>query len=89
MMDCFLFTKMHGLGNDFVVIDQRYSNKPLDPSLIPILGNRRRGIGFDQLLTILPAKDDGDIFLKINNPLAKKRIVVQISFLNFSKFEIG
>ena len=59
---------MHGLGNDFVVIDQRYSNKPLDPSLIPILGNRRRGIGFDQLLTILPAKDDGDIFLKINNP---------------------
>ena len=62
------FTKMHGLGNDFVVIDQRYSNKPLDPSLIPILGNRRRGIGFDQLLTILPAKDDGDIFLKINNP---------------------
>lgn len=51
-----------------MVIDQRYSNKPLDPSLIPILGNRRRGIGFDQLLTILPAKDDGDIFLKINNP---------------------
>ena len=59
---------MHGLGNDFVVIDQRYSNKLLDPSLIPILGNRRRGIGFDQLLTILPAKSDGDIFLKINNP---------------------
>lgn len=51
-----------------MVIDQRYSNKPLDPSLIPILGNRRRGIGFDQLLTILPAKDEGDIFLKINNP---------------------
>ena len=59
---------MHGLGNDFVVIDQRDSNTPLDPSLIPILGNRRRGIGFDQLLTILPAKNGGDIFLKINNP---------------------
>ena len=59
---------MHGLGNDFVIIDHRVSNNVLNSSQITHLGNRRRGIGFDQLLTIFPARSDGDIFLKINNP---------------------
>ena len=62
------FIKMHGLGNDFVIIDHRLSTNVLDSSQITHLGNRRRGIGFDQLLTIFPARGDGDVFLKINNP---------------------
>ena len=62
------FIKMHGLGNDFVIIDHRLSDNVLNSSEITRLGNRRRGIGFDQLLTIFPARGDGDVFLKINNP---------------------
>ena len=62
------FIKMHGLGNDFVIIDHRLSTNVFDSSQITHLGNRRRGIGFDQLLTILPARGDGDVFLRINNP---------------------
>ena len=59
---------MHGLGNDFVIIDHRLSGNGLSLSQITHLGDRRRGIGFDQLLTILPARGDGDVFLQINNP---------------------
>ena len=45
------FTKMHGLGNDFVVIR---ANSPAPPpaSVIQALANRRTGIGFDQLLWV-------------------------------------
>lgn len=49
------FTKMHGLGNDFVVIDA--INQKIDSSSLPVamLGNRHTGIGFDQLLIIEPS----------------------------------
>lgn len=49
------FTKMHGIGNDFVVIDCRAAPLPLDAAQIRRLGDRHRGIGFDQLLTIEPS----------------------------------
>lgn len=52
------FTKMHGCGNDFVVIDTRADAPAVAPALGPetvrALGDRRRGIGFDQLIEILP-----------------------------------
>lgn len=51
------FTKMHGIGNDFVVIDCRAAPLPLATAHIAQLGDRRFGIGFDQLLTIEPARD--------------------------------
>jgi len=51
------FTKMHGIGNDFVVVDCRARPFALDPARIARLGDRRFGIGFDQLLTIEPARD--------------------------------
>ena len=52
------FAKMHGAGNDFVVIDLRGA-PPLAPSRIAALGNRHTGIGFDQLLGIdAPADPD-------------------------------
>jgi|CXWL01.1.fsa_nt_gi diaminopimelate epimerase len=53
------FTKMHGLGNDFVLI--RGDDVPLpSPERIRLLADRRRGIGFDQLLWIEAAKRAGD-----------------------------
>ncbi|WP_343116268.1 diaminopimelate epimerase [Ostreiculturibacter nitratireducens] len=46
------FMKMHGLGNDFVVIDQRSASTRVTPALARALGDRHRGVGFDQLATI-------------------------------------
>ncbi|MDO5758425.1 MAG: diaminopimelate epimerase [Rhodobacterales bacterium] len=46
------FMKMHGLGNDFVVIDARARDVPMTAALARALGDRRRGIGFDQLAII-------------------------------------
>ena len=46
------FLKMHGLGNDFVVIDARDASDPVDAVLAKALGDRHRGVGFDQLAVI-------------------------------------
>jgi diaminopimelate epimerase len=50
------FTKMHGLGNDFVVIDARERPLDLSPEAIRQLADRRRGVGFDQLVAITPSE---------------------------------
>ncbi|HEX6957753.1 MAG TPA: diaminopimelate epimerase [Ferrovibrio sp.] len=60
------FIKMHGLGNDFVVLDAREQPVPLDAAAIRLLGDRRRGIGFDQMITIEPS-DKADAFMRIHN----------------------
>ncbi len=44
--------KMHGAGNDFVVIDRRAGGAPVTPALARAIGDRHRGIGFDQLAVI-------------------------------------
>jgi len=46
------FVKMHGLGNDFVVIDARERSVALSPDRIRALADRHRGIGFDQIMII-------------------------------------
>ncbi|MCY4459863.1 MAG: diaminopimelate epimerase [Albidovulum sp.] len=46
------FHKMHGLGNDFVVLDSRGGDRLAGPDLARTLADRRRGIGFDQLAEI-------------------------------------
>jgi len=46
------FLKMHGLGNDFVVLDARASGGAVTPALVRSLGDRNRGVGFDQLAVI-------------------------------------
>ena len=46
------FLKMHGLGNDFVVIDARGGHDPMTPALVRAIGDRHRGVGFDQLAVI-------------------------------------
>ena len=48
---------MHGLGNDFVIVDCRERALPLDVAAIRTLGDRHFGVGFDQLLTIERARD--------------------------------
>ena len=47
-----LFKKMHGLGNDFVIVDCREKGNSFNIGQIKFLGNRNLGIGFDQLVTI-------------------------------------
>ena len=60
------FIKMHGLGNDFVVLDARRHDIALSPEAIRRLGDRRRGVGFDQLLTLQPS-DSADCYMRIDN----------------------
>ena len=51
------FSKMHGLGNDFMVIDGVTQSVFLTPDIIRQLSDRHRGIGFDQLLLVEPPYD--------------------------------
>ena len=48
------FSKMHGLGNDFVVVDGVTQNVFFTSETIQRLADRHRGIGFDQLLLVEP-----------------------------------
>ncbi|MBP6382113.1 MAG: diaminopimelate epimerase [Pseudomonadales bacterium] len=62
------FTKMHGLGNDFVVLDLITQSVRLDASLIRFLADRHRGIGCDQVLVVEPPTDpDMDFLYRIYN----------------------
>ena len=49
------FTKMHGLGNDFMVIEQMSQDIQLSSHQIQTLSDRHTGIGFDQLLVVSPS----------------------------------
>ncbi|WP_397543040.1 diaminopimelate epimerase [Roseovarius salis] len=61
------FMKMHGLGNDFVVVDGRARSVAITPALAVALGDRRRGIGFDQLALIAPGEAGADAHLSFWN----------------------
>ncbi len=52
------FAKMHGAGNDFMVLDARESGYIPDAATARAWGDRRTGIGFDQLMLVLPAPSD-------------------------------
>ncbi|WP_426701430.1 diaminopimelate epimerase [Rhodanobacter sp. Col0626] len=56
------FWKMHGIGNDFVVLDCRQRAFSLDAFEIRALADRHTGVGFDQLLSIEPARDPACAF---------------------------
>ena len=61
------FMKMHGAGNDFVVIDSRGRTTPVvTPALARALGDRNRGVGFDQLAEIRDS-DQADFILDFWN----------------------
>lgn len=62
------FTKMHGLGNDFMVIDAISQKVRLNSELVRQLADRNRGVGFDQLLLVEPPSEpDMDFNYRIYN----------------------
>jgi diaminopimelate epimerase len=63
----FRFTKMHGLGNDFVVIDAINQRIALRPEQLRLLADRHFGIGCDQILLIETAVGDADFRYRIFN----------------------
>lgn len=61
------FRKMHGLENDFVVLDARQKKIILSKSEIIAIADRKAGIGFDQLLIIQPSKKSNGVFMSVYN----------------------
>ncbi len=61
------FTKMHGLGNDFIIIDAISQSVSLDSATIRRLADRHFGIGFDQLLVVEKPQESGDFRYRIYN----------------------
>ncbi len=60
------FSKMHGLGNDFVVIDARAAPLPMSAARAQAIADRHAGIGCDQLILIEPS-DAADVRMRIFN----------------------
>ena len=60
------FTKMHGLGNDFVVLDARAATIAMAPGLARALADRRTGIGCDQVIVLVPSTS-ADLGMRIFN----------------------
>ena len=63
------FIKMHGLGNDFVVVDNRIKSVKISKDIISLLSDRRSGAGCDQVITINPqTSPNEDVSIEIFNP---------------------
>ena len=63
------FFKMHGLGNDFVVLDSRRTLIAIDEAAARALADRHTGIGCDQLIVIEPPRlPQAPVFMRIFNP---------------------
>lgn len=62
------FKKMHGLGNDFVVIDARERDVSFDDAAAKRIADRRTGVGCDQFIVLEPPQSEGaDVFMRIRN----------------------
>src|ERR1700759_4672680 len=61
------FRKMHGLGNDFVVLDARRNPITLTAASAAAIADRRRGIGCDQIMMIEPPRNRAHAALAIRN----------------------
>ena len=68
-MDCALsFTKMHGLGNDFVIVDGRGASCPVGSDEARLIADRHTGVGCDQVIVLDAAYAPGaDVFMAIFN----------------------
>lgn len=60
------FMKMHGLGNDFVVVDERGISSVVDSAIAIAMADRHRGVGYDQL-AVLTEREDADVHLTFWN----------------------
>jgi diaminopimelate epimerase len=92
------FIKMHGLGNDFVIIDKRNLDVMITTKLINKLSDRKSGAGCDQLITINSSKQSNiDAVIEIFNPNGDKaeacgngtRCVAKLLFDETGKEEIN
>ncbi len=89
------FIKMHGLGNDFVIIDGREHLPDLSPDALRAIGDRHRGVGYDQLVVLEPTTK-ADVFMRIYNSDGTEaeacgnatRCVAHLMMEEFSKEEI-
>jgi diaminopimelate epimerase len=61
------FVKMHGCGNDFVIIDERSHGVGLSAVRAAALADRHTGVGCDQVI-VIEAHDSADAFMHISNP---------------------
>ena len=61
------FLKMHGAGNDFVILDLRQSNARVDATFARVLADRQKGVGCDQVISLEPSRR-ADVFMRIHNP---------------------
>jgi diaminopimelate epimerase len=62
------FLKMHGLGNDFVVLDGRTAPLAIDATQARAIADRKTGVGCDQLILIEPPRDpQADVVMRIYN----------------------
>ena len=66
-MNGIAFLKMHGLGNDVVIVDARAREVALTPDAIRRIADRRLGVGCDQLIRLEPSAE-ADVFMRIWNP---------------------
>ena len=62
------FRKMHGCGNDFVVLDARDHDPGIGQARAAALADRRTGIGCDQIIILEPPSAGADVFMRIRNP---------------------
>jgi len=60
------FHKMHGLGNDFVIVDGREQAATITPELARAISDRHRGVGCDQLI-LIGKSDKADVSMRIWN----------------------
>ena len=92
------FIKMHGLGNDFVIIDKRFNSINITKNIINKLSDRKSGAGCDQLITIsASAMSNIDAKIEIFNPSGDKaeacgngtRCVAKLLFKETNKKKIN
>jgi len=61
------FRKMHGLGNDFVVLDSRARSLDLSAGAVRAIADRHTGVGFDEMLILEKPRNGGDGFMAVRN----------------------
>jgi diaminopimelate epimerase len=68
-MTTLAFIKMHGLGNDFVILDGRDGSLNLSRETVRAISDRHTGVGCDQFIIMEPPVDpSADVFMRIYNP---------------------
>ena len=85
------FTKMHGLGNDFVVFDAVNQHVALDENQLRAIADRRFGVGCDQILFVEPPRSpDTEFYYRIVNAdgsEASPRYIAALETADFADIE--